>query len=302
MTRYPTIALALAAILGQSAHASAAVQATAGPAPLQLGDLQEQLRRDGRVALARMGVIIETADFDFEGVRVEAILARPSEDGRRAGLLLVPGHSRTAYDMLPQAIRFARAGFATVAVSQPGYGGSAGPADFAGPRTFAALRLASERLAALPFVDPARLGIYGYSRGALAAAELAARTDLFRAAVLGGGIYDFRSALQQVTLSGIRQNMESEAGLSEEAVRFRSPIRDMEGLDGPVLIIHGELDQNAPLAQARALSERLTEIGREHELMIIAGGTHALGMADVVVPATAFFTRHLRSREASAGR
>lgn len=286
--------LFLAALIAQSAPASGSVQPPDTPATLQLGDIEDRLRRDGRVTLERIGVILERADFEHEGRRAEAVIARPLGEGRRAGLLLVPGHSRTAFDMVPQAIRFARAGFATMSVSQPGYGGSTGPADFAGPRTFSALRAASERLAALPFVDPARLGVYGYSRGALVAAQLAARTDLFRAAVLGGGIYDFRSAYEQIAMPGIRANMEAEAGLGAQAVRFRSPICDLEGLDGPVLIIHGERDENAPPAQARALAERLTALGREHRLVIVPGGTHALGMSDVIVPAAEFFTRHLQ--------
>jgi dipeptidyl aminopeptidase/acylaminoacyl peptidase len=266
------------------------------PAPLQAADIAARLRESGRVEIAGGQILIERYDFDRDGAHVEAVVTRPAGAAPYPGLLLVPGHTRTAIDMLPLSVRFARAGFATVAASQPGYGGSTGPTDFAGPRTFAALREAAERFAREPWVDAAHLGIYGYSRGALAAAELAARTDLFRAAVLGGGIYDFRTAYDQVALPGIRENMAAEAGLSDEAVRFRSPIRDMEGLDGPVLIIHGAEDGNAPPAQARALDARLTALGREHELLILPGRDHGLPVADIVVPATAFFTRHLIER------
>lgn len=272
---------------------AAAAPDQAGPALLRPSDIRAELERSGRVELRAMGLVAERADFEHEGGQVEAVIVRPSAPGRRAGLLLIPGHSRTAADMLPQAVRFARAGFATIAVSQPGYGRSAGPADFAGPRTFAALKAAVERFARAPFVDPERMGVYGYSRGALAAAELAARTDLFKAAALGGGIYDFKAAYDQIGLAGIRANMAAEAGLGEAAVRFRSPIRDMEGLDGPVLIVHGAEDENAPPAQAAALAGRLKALGREHELILVAGKGHALGMADIVDPATRFFRRHL---------
>ena len=266
------------------------------PAPLLAADIAARLHENGRVELAGGQIIVERYDFDQGGGHVEAVVTRPGGAGAHPGLLLVPGHTRTAIDMLPLSVRFARAGFATVAVSQPGYGGSTGPADFAGPRTFAALRAAAERFAREPYVDAAHMGIYGYSRGALAAAELAARTDLFRAAVFGGGIYDFRAAYDQVGLAGIRANMASEAGLSEAAVRFRSPILDMAGLDGPVLIIHAAEDANAPPAQAQMLDARLTALGREHELLMIPGRDHALSVADIVVPATAFFTRNLIER------
>jgi dipeptidyl aminopeptidase/acylaminoacyl peptidase len=90
--------------------------------------------------------------------------------------------------------------------------------------------------------------------------------------------------------------MASEAGLGAAAVRFRSPILDMAGLDGPVLIIHAAEDGNAPPAQAEALDARLTALGREHELLMLPARDHALSVADIMVPAIAFFTRNLIER------
>lgn len=274
--------------------AALAASAVAQPQRLQLDEIKTRIEQQGRVELPASGLVIERAGFENGGATVEAVVTRPSGEGRHPALLLIPGHARTAFDMLPQAIRFARAGFATMAVSQPGYGGSTGPADFVGPRTFAALEAAAGRLAAAPYADPARLGVYGYSRGALAAAQLATRTDFFKASVLGGGIYDFRAAYDQVQIEGIKANMAAEAGLGADAVRFRSPIEDVKGLDGPVLIVHGAEDANAPPAQATALAERLRREGVEHELVIVPGKGHALGMDDVVTPAAAFFARHLK--------
>ena len=283
----PPLILVLAAL-----GAMAAAQPAAQRVPLD--DVRARLEQEGRVELPTSGLVIERVNFRIGVSDVEAVMTRPAGEGRKAALLLIPGHSRTALDMLPQAIRFARAGFATMAVSQPGYGGSTGPADFVGPRTFAAIEAAAARLAAQPYVDPIRMGVYGYSRGALAAAQLATRTDLFKAAVLGGGIYDFRAAYDQIGLEGIRANIAAEAGLDTEAVRFRSPIHDVKGLDGPVLIIHGAEDANAPVAQATALAERLKREGLTHELLIVPGKGHGLGMDDVVVPAIAFLVRTLQ--------
>jgi dipeptidyl aminopeptidase/acylaminoacyl peptidase len=254
--------------------------------------VRARVEAEGEARLAGGRTVVTRFSFGHDGGEVEAMVTRPVVDGLRPGIVLVPGYSRTAWDMLPVAARLAREGFATVAVSQPGFGGSTGPADFVGPRTFAALLAAAERFAAEPYVDRTRMGVYGYSRGGLAAAQLAARTDLFRAAVVGGGIYDFAAAYREVP-AGIAASMLAEAGTGGDAVRFRSPIHDMAGLDGPVLIVHGELDESAPPDQARALARRLAELGRPHELVIVPGGGHALGLDAIAGPAVAFFRRHL---------
>lgn len=255
-------------IAGPPQRASSTAPPSAA-APLDAASIRARLEAGETVQIASGRILVERYDFPLDGAAVEALVVRPVGSDPMPGLVLIPGYSRTAYDLLPVAARFARAGFATLSASQPGFGESTGPADFAGPRTFAAVHAAAQRFAAEPYVDPARLGVYGYSRGALAAAQLATRTDLFRAAVLGGGIYDFAAAYRQVTLPGIRSNMIAEAGISEKAVRFRSPVHDLEGLDGPVLIIHGADDLNAPPEQARALAGRLKQLGRPHELIII---------------------------------
>jgi dipeptidyl aminopeptidase/acylaminoacyl peptidase len=282
--------LALAALLPGCGADAQQASAASVRARVQAG---EEVRLGGGIVVRRYG-------FRHGGGEVEAVLTLPVGAGPHPGIVLIPGYSRTAYDMLPVAVAMARAGFATMAVSQPGFGGSTGPADFVGPRTFAALLAATERFAAEPFVDRTRLGVYGYSRGGLAAAQLASRTDLFRAAVFGGGIYDFAAAYEEVPL-GIRASMIAEAGNSDEAIRFRSPNHDMAGLDGPVLIVHGEADANAPPEQARALARRLTELGRAHELLLVPAGEHALGASQIVPPAIAFFRRHLSRTPSGTG-
>jgi len=260
--------------------------------PGEAETIRARVEADGEARLGGGGIVVSRYTFRHGAGEVEAVLTRPAGAGARPGIVLVPGYSRTAWDMLPVAARLVREGFATVAVTQPGFGASTGPADFAGPRTYSALLAAAERFAAEPFVDRARLGVYGYSRGGLAAAQLAARTDLFRAAVVGGGIYDFAGAYRQVP-AGIAASMLAEAGAGREAARYRSPIHDIAGLDGPVLIVHGELDESASPEQARALARRLAELGRPHELVIVPGRGHALGLEAIMGPAVPFFRRHL---------
>src|SRR5262249_4845 len=156
-----------------------------------------------------------------DGKNLEAIMFKPEGDGPFAALLLIPGHMQTARDWVPTGLTFARNGFAGVAVSQPGYGYSEGPADFAGPKTIKALSEGYRKLHREPFVDAKRMGIVGYSRGGMAASLLAVQLDDVKAVVLGAGVYDFKKAHDEVKLEGIIQNMERETGMTKEAIRQR---------------------------------------------------------------------------------
>ena len=45
--------------------------------------------------------------------------------------------------------------------------------------------------------------------------------------------------------------------------------------DPPVLTIHGEADEQVPVAQARALDAALRSVGARHELVVLPGVPHA---------------------------
>jgi len=83
-------------------------------------------------------------------------------------------------------------GYVAAAVSQPGYGKSDGPPDYCGPFTQDAVQAAVEFLRRQTFIDPTRIALYGYSRGAIVASMVATKVA---AVVLGAGAYDFFSWL-----------------------------------------------------------------------------------------------------------
>jgi hypothetical protein len=193
-------------------------------ADTQAAAILEALDERGTVTLARAGVEVRVFDREVDGRRIEALRFSDTQGGQRGGVLLVPGFARGARDYLPLGVRCAAAGFVCVAVSQPGFGSSQGEPDFAGPDTVAALMTMLQALREDPEVDPARTAAFGYSRGALAVASLATEDPLLAAVVLGGGIYDFRSAHESIELADIRANMETEAGLDDDSVAARSPL------------------------------------------------------------------------------
>ncbi|HVH88104.1 MAG TPA: prolyl oligopeptidase family serine peptidase [Terriglobales bacterium] len=206
-------------------------------------------------AAAESGTKICKYDYDFDGKPVESILFRPAASGRFPGVLMIPGYERTARDLIYLGVRLANAGFAGIAVSLPGFGKSQGPPDFVGPKTLAVLTAGYRKLQREPFVDPTIMGIYGYSRGGMAASLLATELDDVKAAVFGAGVYDFKKLYDESPLPGVRVNMKQETGMTNEAIRQRSSILRMEKLNCPVLILHGEKDKNVPVTQALLLRD-----------------------------------------------
>jgi dipeptidyl aminopeptidase/acylaminoacyl peptidase len=244
------------------------------------------------VACCQSSTTISDSDYIVDGRNIEAVLIRPQGDGPFPGVLLIPGYERTARDMLPGAIRLAAAGFASLAVSQPGFGKSQGPPDFVGLKTLKALKEGFEILKHQTFVDPKRMGIYGYSRGGMAASLLAVELDDVKAAVFGAGVYDFRRAYDDSTLPGVRRNMEAETGMTPQAIRERSSILRMERLNCPVLIPHGERDINVPVSQALLLRDRLQQLHKDLEIRLFPDKEHAIG-PEAMTLAIDFFQRRL---------
>lgn len=236
----------------------------------------ERMEKEGCAAL-ESGAKVCRYDYSVDGKAVEAISFLPAGDGPFPGVLMVPGYERTARDLVPLGVRLAREGFAGVAVTQPGFGRSEGPADFVGPKTLAVLTVAYRKLQKEHSVDPHRMAIYGYSRGGMAASLLAVELDDVKAAVFGAGVYDFQRLYNDSTLPGIRQNMKAETGMTKEAVRERSSILRMDRLKCPVLVLHGEKDKNVPVSQALLLRDRLTQLHKEFEIKLFPDKEHSIG-------------------------
>ncbi|HVG35666.1 MAG TPA: prolyl oligopeptidase family serine peptidase [Pyrinomonadaceae bacterium] len=239
----------------------------------QVGEL---LEKEGCVALAAGRVKVCKYDYSSDGLSMEAISFRPVSGGPFPALMLIPGYARTARDYIPLGIMFAGEGYASVAITQPGFGKSQGKPDYVGPATLKALTAGWKKFKQEPFVDAKRMGIYGHSRGGMAASLLSVRLDDVRAAILSAGIYDFKKAYDEATIQGIRENMKSETGITDEAVRERSSILQMANLKCPVLILHGDKDENVSVEQALLLRDRLTALKKEFEIKIFIGQDHAL--------------------------
>src|SRR5712671_56756 len=128
---------------------------------------------------------------------VELFWTKPEGNGPFPAVLFIHGHQETqrnggeAYVLTGRLGIMARRGYVAAAVSQPGYGNSSGPPDYCGPFTQQATLVAIDFLRRRPFVNPNKVALFGYSRGAIVAAMVATLDPRLAAVVLGTGAYDF---------------------------------------------------------------------------------------------------------------
>lgn len=271
----------------------AAMRVPAACQEVTLGDLQRAFARDTAIVLSKSGVELRSFGYSVGEAFIEGILAKPAAEGRLPAVLMIPGYRRSAVDQIPMAVALAKRGYVCLALTQPGFGRSTGKPDFAGPRTVATMMEGYRRLLAESFIDAARTALYGYSRGAMVASLMVPRLPGLRCVVLGGGVYDLGAAYRALRIEGIRRNIELEAGTDSTAWRERSSIFAAERFECPVLILHGEKDENAPVEQARLLHETLRRVGKESELVVIEGAGHGLPPEVVLDRTIDFLDRHL---------
>jgi len=117
--------------------------------------------------------------------------------------------------------------------------------------------------------DPARVCVYGASFGAYSAMMAPIRAPgMFKCAAGLAGVYDLQMMKDkgdiQQSESG-RRYLQRVLGNDASALQASSPARQAAQLRIPVLLAHGEEDERAPLAQAKAMRAALTAAGNAPE-------------------------------------
>jgi dipeptidyl aminopeptidase/acylaminoacyl peptidase len=139
------------------------------------------------------------------------------------------------------------------------------------------------------FVEPVKVALFGYSRGAILAAMVATQDPSLAAAVLGAGAYDFFT--WHPTIPGIAWNIAEEAGTSSEAYLARSAIYRAEA---PVLLLHGGADDRIPVRQAQAFAEKLSAVGVVYRLKIFPTAPHGIPIDEQWGEVEPFLEQYLR--------
>lgn len=187
-----------------------------------------------------------------------------------------------------------------MAVSQPGYGASAGPPDFCGPFTQHAVQGVIARLRAEGAAAPDRLVIEGISRGALTAGLIAADDPSVTGLVLISGVYDLPAWAADpdpgLVKRALLTTLRTETGGTDEALQARSVARGAARIRAATLILSGAQDDRTDPAQARALAEAITRAGGQARAIVYPDFGHRIPVAERNQDVDPFLDRVLGGR------
>jgi len=189
-------AVVLAAVLaGCSGSAETAQKPNPLPAKLQTlfdYDRSAPLAIRWGERFTRRGISVRELSYAAPGGRVPALLVTPTSRGRHAAVILMHGSGGSRTDFLPEAALLGTKGIAALTLTSPFEVEPDAPDTVAATRRLTIrnvvdLRRAIDLLEARDDVDPERIGLVGYSRGAQAAVQTAAVEDRLRAVIVQAG-------------------------------------------------------------------------------------------------------------------
>lgn len=125
--------------------------------------------------------------------------------------------------------------------------------------------------------DPKRVCIVGASYGGYAALMGAAKTpDLFQCAISFAGMSDLVKMSSNFRHFTNKNTARKQFGEDKGQLKETSPVRLVERIKVPVLLIHGEDDVTVPVEQSRIMASALKSQNKIYEYIELDDGTHHL--------------------------
>lgn len=233
------------------------------------------------VSESPLSIIVENVSFESQGYRLLARVYRPNAPGRFPAVALCHGYPGDTKNM-DLAEELALNGIASLIFYYRGAWGSEGTYSFRGldPST----RDAVKHLLQQPFVDPTRIGLIGYSLGAVPVAKRLSANPRLRASVLMAPAGDLRllatgEAMEAITSTFLEMGKWKLRGLTADLLGSEfpwllenlNPVDTIRGAEAPVLIVAGSEDSMTPPEVCRTLYEAANE---PKKWVLIEGADH----------------------------
>ncbi len=127
-------------------------------------------------------------------------------------------------------------------------------------------------LAERPYLDPKRVGSWGWSGGGQMTLNAMFRyPDVYSAGIAIAFVSDQRlyDTIYQERYMGLPAD-------NEEGYRLGSPITHAAGLEGDLLIVHGTADDNVHYQSFEQLADKLIELNKTFDMMIYPDRSHSI--------------------------
>jgi dipeptidyl-peptidase-4 len=127
-------------------------------------------------------------------------------------------------------------------------------------------------LKSLPYVDPKRIAVFGWSYGGyMALMCMMQAPDVFTAGIAGAPVTDWHLYDTHYTEQYMGTPQENAAGYEASSVMtYASQLR------GPLLIMHGMADDNVLFTHSTTLFKKLQDLNKQFDVMTYPGSKHAL--------------------------
>ncbi|MFT5755426.1 MAG: dipeptidyl aminopeptidase/acylaminoacyl peptidase [Alteromonadaceae bacterium] len=215
-----------------------------------------------------------------DGLTLNGFMTLPKGKSANLPTVVLPHggpHARDYWQYDPQVQMLANAGYAVIQVNfrgSRGYGKVFMEAGYEnwGSKIQDDILLATNYAIQQGVADKNKICIFGTSFGGYSALQSAIKSpDLFKCAIGYAGVYDLPMLFEEGDIKAIKWGdafLNKTLGLDEAKQIAQSPVYHVDKLKAPVLLIHGEDDQRAPIAHAEKLKDALEQHNHPYEWFV----------------------------------
>jgi dipeptidyl-peptidase-4 len=131
---------------------------------------------------------------------------------------------------------------------------------------------AAKYLGTLPFVDPARVGIFGWSYGGyMSSLCMMKGGEVFKAGIAVAPVTNWKWYDSVYTERYMRTNKDNPAGYEDN-----SPVNFADKLQGKYLLVHGLADDNVHFQHSAEMANRLIAANKPFDTMVYPNRSHSI--------------------------
>ncbi|MBW1294385.1 alpha/beta hydrolase family protein [Aquimarina litoralis] len=224
-----------------------------------------------------------------DGLKIQAFAAIPKKEGKHPVIIYNRGGNRDFGALqlfrgemkLPAAYVFSKLaseGYVVIGCNYRGSGKSEGMEEFGGSDVNDILNL-TKVIEELPKVDTTRIGMYGWSRGGMMTYIALTKTDVIKAAVVGGAKSDLRTIDRPEMEKGVYEELiPNYLQNKKEELEKRSAIvwADKFSKNVPILLLHGNSDWRVKSTNSLQLALEFEKYRIPYRLKVYEGADHGI--------------------------